>query len=172
MKAPIVAAFQDFQRIMVVCPKCGGIHLLSELKLSYGAKARPTWLDALRREEKKIEAAEERFEEQRTELQEAAREKGRRQLPALLKKSVPEACRLGYYPQDMKAMFDPVDFVVFDGMSLKGQVRRVVLLDGPPKNRRRERVQRSLAKVLKKGNYEWRTVRLGEDGRIVEQKKD
>ena len=38
MRAPIVEAFQDFQRIMVVCPKCGEIHRLSEMTLTYRAK--------------------------------------------------------------------------------------------------------------------------------------
>jgi len=166
VKPPVVAAFQDFQRIMVVCPKCGGIHRLSELRLSYRVKPKPTWLEELRLKEEKLEKAEERFEEKKDKLKEAARERGRRKLPAMLSKCVPVISRLGYVHQDVKAMFDPVDFVVFDGMSIRAQVRRLVLLDGPPDNKRRERAQRSLQKVVKKGSYEWRTVRVDDEGRI------
>lgn len=166
MKAPVLEAFQDFQRIMVVCPKCGGIHRLSEMSLSYRARPKPTWLDTLRRKEQKVTKAEERFEQKKEAMKEAARERGRRKIPALLKKCVPGICRLGYYPQDVKAMFDPVDFIVFDGMSRQPSVRRLVLLDGPPDNRRRERIQRSLQKVVKQGNYEWRTIRLSDDGQM------
>ncbi|MFO7638155.1 MAG: hypothetical protein R6X14_02455, partial [bacterium] len=68
---------------------------------------------------------------------------------------------------DMKAMFDPVDFVVFDGMSQKPALERLVLLDGPPRDKRRERAQRSMQKVLKKGNLEWRTVRVSDEGKIA-----
>ena len=167
MRTPVLAAFQDFQRILVVCPRCGGIHRLSDLKLSYRAKPKHTWLDELRDEEGRMDLAEERFEEQRSDLRERAQEKGRRRLPTMLKKCVPVISRLGYYPQDLKPMFDPVDFVVFDGMTLRDSVRRLVLLDGPPRDKRRERIQDSVRRVLKRGDYEWKTVRLGQDGRVV-----
>ena len=111
--------------------------------------------------------AEERFEEQKAELRQRAQEKGRRHLPSMLRKCVPAVSRLGYYPQDLKPMFDPIDFVVFDGMTLRDSVRRLVLLDGPPCDKRRERIQDSVRRVLKSGNYEWRTVRLGTDGKVA-----
>ncbi len=167
MRTPILAAFQDFQRILVVCPRCGGIHRLSEMKLSYRAKPKRTWLDELRDRKRRMDLAEERFEEQKAELRRRAQEMGRRRLPAMLKKRVPTISRLGYYPQDLKPMFDPVDFVVFDGMTLRESVRRLVLLDGPARDKRRERIQDSIRRVLKHGNYEWRTVRLGSDGKVV-----
>jgi predicted Holliday junction resolvase-like endonuclease len=167
MRTPILAAFQDFQRILVVCPRCGGIHRLSELKLSYRAKPKRTWLDELRDKERRMGLAEERFEEQKAELRQRAQEKGRRHLPSMLRKCVPAVSRLGYYPQDLKPMFDPIDFVVFDGMTLRDSVRRLVLLDGPPCDKRRERIQDSVRRVLKSGNYEWRTVRLGTDGKVA-----
>lgn len=167
MKAPVLAAFQDFQRILVVCPRCGCIHRLSELKLSYHAKPKHTWLDELRDKGRRMDTAEERFEEQKSALRERAQEKGRRRLPTMLKKCVPAISRLGYYPQDLKPMFDPVDFVVFDGMTLRESIKRLVLLDGPPRDKRRERIQDSVRRVLKRGSYEWKTVRLGPDGRVA-----
>ncbi len=167
MRTPVLAAFQDFQRILVVCPRCGGIHRLSELKLSYRAKPKRTWLDELRDKERRMDLAEERFEEQKAELRRRAQEKGRRQLPSMLKKCVPIISRLGYYPQDLKPMFDLIDFVVFDGMTLRDSVRRLVLLDGPARDKRRERIQESVRRVLKRGNYEWRTVRLRADGTVA-----
>jgi predicted Holliday junction resolvase-like endonuclease len=169
VKTRVLATFQDLQRILVVCPRCGGIHRLSELKLSYRAKPKRTWLDELRDKVRRMDLAEERFEEQKSELRGRAQEKGRRQLPSMLKKCVPGISRLGYYPQDLKPMFDPVDFVVFDGMTQRDSVRKLVLLDGPPRDKRRERIQNSLRRVLKLGSYEWRTVRLGADGRVLRQ---
>ncbi len=167
MKPGILSDFQEFQKVLVVCPECGEVFRLSELKLSYRGKVKRTWLDELREKEKKVERAEELLEEQEEKIKEQAREKGRKQLPKLLKKCVPVICAHGYYPQDLKALFDPIDFVIFDGMNLKQDVKRVVLFDGPAHNKIREKVQTSIQKVIKKGNYEWHTVKLDEEGRII-----
>jgi hypothetical protein len=45
-------------------------------------------------------------------------------------------------------------------------VTRVVLFDGPALGHPREGVQRSIQRALGAGNYEWKTVRMGKDGRI------
>lgn len=42
------------------------------------------------------------------------------------------------------------------------------LLSGSVRDKRRERIQDSVRRVLKRGDYEWRTVRLGADGRLAE----
>jgi predicted Holliday junction resolvase-like endonuclease len=169
VKNELISSFHDFQKILVICPACKQIHRLSELKLSYRGRAKRTWLDKLRDETEKVERAEEHFEEQRDEIKMKAQEKGRRQLPGLLKKCVPVICAHGYYPQDLKAIFDPIDFVIFDGMNLKERVKRIVLFDGPAHDNKREKVQNSIKKVINKGNYEWHTVKLDDTGRIAER---
>lgn len=158
--------FQEFQKIIVICPICGDFHRLSELKLFYKGKAERSWLDDLRDKERRIERLEEKLEAEREEIKERAQEKARRKLPKLLKKKVPLIAKKGYFPQDVKALFDPIDFVVFDGMNEKDNVRRVVFLDGPAQNRIRERVQISIKKIIKAGNFEWRTIKISEDGEI------
>jgi hypothetical protein len=51
-------------------------------------------------------------------------------------------------------------------MNAPSAVTRVVLFDGPALGHARERVQSSIQRSLEAGNYEWRTVRMGKDGRI------
>jgi len=126
-----------------------------------------TWIDALWEKEEQMDRAEERFEEKRDDIRAKAQEKGYRQVPKLLKKCVPVICAHGYYPQDLKALFDPVDFVIFDGLKRKEKVKQVVFFDGPAHDKERERIQKSIKRVLKKGNYEWQTVRLDEEGRVA-----
>jgi predicted Holliday junction resolvase-like endonuclease len=167
MRNHLIDIFQDFQKVLIICPVCGEIHRLSELKLFYRGKAKLTWLDGIRTKEVKLERAEELFEENWDEIRKKAQEKGRKQIPKLLKKCVPAICAHGYYPQDLKTLFDPVDFIIFDGMNLKEKVKRVVLFDGPPYDKRREKIQTSLKKVIKKGNYDWHTVKLDENGRVT-----
>jgi len=171
MKSKRLTIFNEFQNVLVICPRCGEIHRLSELSLMYRGRIRHTWLDKLRGEEDKIARVEERFEEKRSEIraiaQEKAYRKASRQIPMLLKKCVPVIASHGYYPQDIKALFDPVDFVVFDGMNKRDMVKKVVLFDGPAHNRQREIIQKSIKKVIRKGNYKWQTVRLNDSGKIA-----
>lgn len=170
MKSKHLTIFKDFQTVLIVCPECGEIHRLSELSLSYRGRVRHTWLDRLREEEIKIIRAEDRFEEKRSEIravaQKKAYKKASRQIPKLLKKCVPVIASHGYYPQDIKTLFDPVDFVVFDGMNKRDEVKKVILFDGPAHNRTREKTQKTIRTTIRKGNYEWHTVRIDEQGQI------
>ncbi len=166
MKHPLVAILEDFQNILGLCPHCGEFFRLTDIAISYQGRPRRTFLDGMEAEEDRLDRAEDRFEERKEEIREAARERGRRQLPRLLKKAEPIFSCRGFFPQDAKALFDPIDFIVFDGMNRKQRIDRVVLLDGPSDGREREKVQRSVERSVHAGNYEWRTVRVGKDGRV------
>ncbi|MGQ9465974.1 MAG: Holliday junction resolvase-like protein [bacterium] len=168
MKNDLLSEFQNFQKILVICPECKEVYRLSELKLFYRGKAKRSWLDDLRTRERKIERMEELLKEKWDAIRQKAQDKGRKQLPKLLRRCVPIICTHGYYPQDLKPLFDPIDFVVFDGMNLKQKVKRVVLFDGPAYDKRREKIQKSIKKIIKKGYYNWHTVRLDQQGYIIE----
>jgi predicted Holliday junction resolvase-like endonuclease len=157
---------QDFRNILGVCPHCDQFFRLTDLSLSYKSKPRKTFLDTLEQAEDLLERARERFEELREQIKERARERGRKQLPRLLKKADSLFSRRGYFPQDAKALFDPIDFIVFDGMTQKERIRRIVLFDGPATDRSREAVQRSVQRAVKAGSYDWRTIRIAKDGRV------
>jgi hypothetical protein len=166
VKSWLVATFQDFRRILGVCPCCGDLFRLSDLRLSYRAPPKTTWLDDLEVAETRQQRAEDRFAEEEIEIRRLARERGRRELPRLLREAEPVfACR-GYWPQDVKPLFDPVAYVIFAGLNAATSVTRVVLFDGPALSTVRDRVQRSIQRTLAASNYEWRTVRMGKNGRI------
>ena len=166
MKSALVATFQDFRRILGVCPCCGEVFRLTDLMIAYRAKPAVTWLDSLEADEGRQQRVEDRFAEDEQRIRELAKERGRRALPRLLREAEPLfACR-GYFAPDVKPLFDPVDYIVFDGMNASPAVTRIVLFDGPALGHARERVQRSIQRALEAGNCEWKTVRMGKDGRI------
>ena len=166
MKSPLVAMLQDFRRILGVCPCCGEVFRLTDLMIAYRAKPAVTWLDELEADEDRQQRAEDKFAEDERRIRQLAKERGREALPGLLREAEPVfACR-GYFAHDVKPLFDPVDYIIFDGMNAAPAVRRVVLFDGPALDHTRERAQRSIQRALEAGNLEWRTVRMGKDGRI------
>jgi predicted Holliday junction resolvase-like endonuclease len=87
-------------------------------------------------------------------------------LPKLLKNYVPSLYKSGYNPQDVKALFDPVDFVIFNGMNNE-HIKDVVFFDGPAYSKQREKTQKSIKSVIKNGNLKWQTLRIDEeDGKV------
>jgi predicted Holliday junction resolvase-like endonuclease len=70
---------------------------------------------------------------------------------------------------DAKVLFHPVDYVVFCGMKDLGTVKEIVLLDRKAEAPKRRCVQRSIEKVVEAGKYEWLTLRVQNDGTIVEE---
>ena len=66
-------------------------------------------------------------------------------------------------------LFNPLDYVVFKGMNAESMVKEIVFLDRETKSPERAAIQRSIQRVLELGNYEWLTIRVGEDGSITEE---
>ena len=71
----------------------------------------------------------------------------------------------GYDPQDVKVIFNPVTYVVFDGMSQR-KLKTIQLLATPPQNGATERMQSSIEGAISRGNVEFRTLRVDDRGRI------
>src|SRR6266852_9500401 len=71
----------------------------------------------------------------------------------------------GYDPQDVKVIFSPVTYVVFDGMSQRN-LNKIELLVRPAQNRAAERVQNSIEQAINRGNVEFRTLRVDNAGSV------
>jgi len=136
---------------------------LSEVKISYGRRFPTDWYDKLQADEEKIDEKENNLEEKLREIRERATEHARKFiLPKLLKKVDPVFTSLGYYPQDVKAIFDPIDFVIFDGMSRAEKVRRLVFMDHETSDSVQRIIQKSIERTIDKGRYEWETIRISQ----------
>ena len=63
MTTSIVDYFQAFRSILCVCPSCGELVRLSDLKFTHRGKAPRTWLDAHQGKISKLVKREEKFGE-------------------------------------------------------------------------------------------------------------
>jgi predicted Holliday junction resolvase-like endonuclease len=160
------AVLRGLQEILCVCPCCGEIFRLSEARLYYGRLPRPSWFDELREETERLELAESRLQEELERLRERAGAQAERKVRRELRSRDKLFTPLGYYPKDARALLDPVDYVVFDGLSTGERVRSVVLLDLPARDAERERVQQSIERVVERGYVEWRELRVRDDGSV------
>lgn len=156
-----IGFFKAQRNIFGLCPLCGEIFRLSDIKISYRRKFLMDWHDQLGAKEEKISDKEAKLVETLRVIREKATEHARRVLlPKLLRRVDPLFTSLGYFPQDAKAIFDPIDFVIFDGMNRDENVRRIVFMDHETENRDQRIIQKSIEKTIEKERYEWETIRI------------
>lgn len=162
----ILDAFQSFRKILCVCPCCGEIVRVSDLHLQYKGKVAKTWFDNYELDLISLQEKEQKFNEKEDELRERAIERGRAKVPRLIKKCLcTDFKTLSYDPYDMKAVMDPVDFVVFDGLNEGKEVRKVTFLTRAPSAVMRPVIE-SLKNTVDNGSYDWKVARISTAGKV------
>lgn len=158
--------FNDLGHIIGVCPCCQRLFYLSEAHPYLAGQQPRSIVDKLRAAEQRLEAAEEKLGEMEAALREKASEAGLKTAKKLLRKIDPVFSGSGYDPHDAKVIFDPVTFVVFNGMSKK-KLRDIVLLARPPETRTTERLCKSIDRAITNGNLEFKTLHVDEAGEVT-----
>ena len=162
----LVNEFQEFRKIMCVCPECGEIVRLSDLKIKVKDSGKKTWLDEYEHKCKSMDKKEEKFDEIKQKLRENAREKGRKEAEKVFNKAIsPSFKALKYDPHDIKPVLHPIDFIVFKGMN-KDSVKDIILLSSKCNNNHINKLREQVKKAVEKKNYEWCVARIGDFGKI------
>ncbi len=169
MANDIVRFFAVQRSIFGVCPCCGELFRLSDSKVFLKTRPKKDWMDILRARDARLDGVEERIDDAEEALRERARVVGRRAAQLAVRRIDPVFAPRRLNADDAKVLFHPVDYVVFRGMKEQGTIREIILLDGRTTAPDRMRLQKSIEKVIEMGNYEWLTVRVQEDGAIVEE---
>ena len=123
-------------------------------------------VDTLRAAESRLDRAEDNLSIVENALRVASAKAGLRKAKRLLRKIDPVFSGAGYDPQDVKVIFDPVTYVVFDGMS-KGALSEITLLATPPADSATEDLQSSIARTIKNGNFEFKTLLVDNEGLVI-----
>jgi len=163
----LINFFEAQRNIFGICPHCRELFRLSDIKISYKAKFGRDWYDKLEEQEEKLQEEQIRIEETLKKIRQRTIERTRKvYLPKMLMQADPVFTPLGYYPQDVKALFDPIDFVIFDGMNRDDKVNRVVFMDEHNTEDEIRRVQHSIETAIKHGKYSFQSVLLAKTGQI------
>ena len=166
MPSSLGTIFSQLGHILGVCPRCDEVFYLPEARPYLDGKRPQSVVDKIQAEERRLERAEDKLAEMEALLREAASVAGLRMAKKLLKKIDPTFSGAGYDPHDVKVLFDPVTYVVFNGMS-RGKLRDIVLLAKPPETSATERVYRSINRAIDNGNIEFKTLHVDDAGKIV-----
>ena len=166
MQADMIKYFTVQRQVFGVCPCCGEIFRLSDAQVYLKEKPAADWMDKLDASGTRIDNQEVKLAEQEGEIRSVAREKGRKQAMRSVKKVDKVFTPNKLNPDDAKVIFRPVDYVVFNGMKEKPELKNIIFLDRKVKDKGQKAIQKSVEKTINKENYEWITVHVAEDGKV------
>jgi predicted Holliday junction resolvase-like endonuclease len=160
--------FQLFRRILCVCPCCGEIVRVSDLKLRTKGTAAKTWLDEFKTKEMLLTKREEHFDEREEMLREIAREKGRKEAAKIFNKAILPALKsLKLDPFDVIPILHPVDFIVFKGMNKRESVSEILMLSKTCNFKSLCNTRMQVKNAIINKNYDWQTARIDDFGNIT-----
>lgn len=160
--------FQEFRKILCACPCCNQFARVSDLRLIVKGPGTMTWLDSFEKQLLALSKKEMKFQEEEGELRELAREKGRKEAKKYVNKALsPSFKALKYDVDDVKPIFNPIDFLVFKGMNKKDQIDEIIMLSGKCNNAPLTTLRNQVKKAITKKNYDWQVARIGDLGGIT-----
>ena len=167
MREDVVNLFQSFRRILCLCPCCGNVVRLSDLRLTYKGAAPRTWLDTYELRLRRLERKEALFDEQEEKLRKAAVERGRARVPKLVRRCMDkDISSFRFNPYDIKALLHPVDFVVFKGLNEKDRIENIAFLARKSSNDVLNRIRDSLKSSIDREEYDFRIARVTIEGDV------
>lgn len=159
--------FQEFRKILCICPCCGDMVRVSDLKIKFKDTVQKTWLDEYEAMQIQLEKAREDFSKIEKEIREKSVEKGRKAAEEVFNRCInPNFKSLQIDPYDLKPILHPVDFVVFKGMSKGESIEEINFFSHETGNEIIKTIRSQVHKAIENKAYDWRVARIGEDGSI------
>ncbi len=185
----ILLYYKEQQYVFGVCPCCQKIFRLSDCGIHFkGKKFALKQLDQAielrdiveHKEEKlmekegkvddtreDIEAIEDEYENQvQPIIEKKYKVEGRRQALDRIKKVDKIFTKRNIDQRDVRLLFDPVEYIVFRGLTNGTGVSKVSFVGKAPQNKRQEKIIDTLHKSIKKGNYEFTLIRIDDNGQV------
>ncbi len=162
--------FEEVKQLYGFCPCCGDLFRLSEVDVYSKTPPPQTEFDHLDKKRRQLETDQHRFEERLAGIKENATKKGQAKAKRKLRKMAPYLYDQAVVAQDMKVIFDPVEYLVFHGLTDK-QCTLLEFVDHPAETKEREKTQASIERAIAAGNVEWQTFRINTNGQITVDNK-
>jgi predicted Holliday junction resolvase-like endonuclease len=168
----LIQTIDGIQEVLAICPCCGEIFRLVEGKFIFPQKRPRTCeyseLVALEERladmEERLESAEERFKEKLRAQRDKLIETGRKLAKKKLKKIDPTFSAKDIDPQDVKVIFNPVEYLIFHGLNSEEGVNLVEFVSRSPESKAQEMVAESIDRTVLKGDVEFETLHMRDDG--------
>jgi predicted Holliday junction resolvase-like endonuclease len=168
----LAQTIDGIQEVLAICPCCGEIFRLVEGKFVF-PKQRPKtceYLDLvalegrIAEEEAHLSSAEERFADKLQEQRQGLVELGRRQAKKRLRIIDPIFSAKDIDPQDVKVVFDPVEYLIFHGLNSEHGLDFVEFVSRVPISKLQEAMVKSIDQSVRAGRVGFETLHMRDDG--------
>lgn len=168
----LIQTINGIQEILAICPCCEDIFRLVEGKFIFPQKQPKTSKYSelvslegkVADEDNRVTTAEERFEEKIRAQKGKLIEQGRKQAKRKLKKIYPTFSGNNIDPQDVKVIFEPVEYLIFHGLNSEHGVKLVEFVSRSPESKLEEATIKSIDNSIRKGDVEFETLHMKGDG--------
>lgn len=167
----LAQTIDGIQEILAICPCCGEIFRLVEGKFVFPQKQTKAceYFDLIDRErrvsdmDERLTSAEDRFEERLEAQRDKLVEKGRRLAKKRLKKIDPVFSAKDIDPQEVKVIFNPVEYLIFHGLKSERGVQLIEFVSRSPESRQEESIVESIDRTIRNGDVGFETLHLRDD---------
>ncbi len=97
----------------------------------------------------------------REERQQAVQRSRSTLLGKLFERLGPVLQKFGHDPRDMRPLMDPIDYVVFKGLTINRRVERITFLEVKAGLGRQSTCQRSIVQAIRAGSVDVETLQIG-----------
>ena len=164
----MVEFFNLQNQIFGIDPETGEFFRLSECRIARKQAPPADWLSKLDLEHQKVEEAAAQYEAEKSMARKLVADKERKAVQRNISKFDRVFKPLKMSADDAKAIFHPVDFLVFRGMNTEKAVKSLVILDSKKNTAGGATLRKSIEKAVEQGRYEWITFRVDEKGKVTE----
>mgnify|MGYP001614428339 CR=1 FL=1 len=164
----LLEEFGELRKILCICPCCGEIVRVSDLHLKVKKPIVKTWLDTYEAKIIAMNEKEEKFSEKEQKIRDVAVKRGRDEAEKIVKKAIlPIFTILKLDPYDVKPIMNPIDFIVFDGMTKKDKIKDIVFLSRASKIESLNLIRKQIKENISKKNYTWQVGRIDDLGNLT-----
>ncbi|MBZ5522455.1 MAG: hypothetical protein LAP21_09470 [Acidobacteriia bacterium] len=168
----LIQTIDGLQEILAICPCCGEVFRMVDAKFIFPAKRARSceYLDLVALEDHvaeedfRLTAAQEKFAKQLEAQRRQLAELGRRMAKKRMKKIDPVFSVNKIDPQDVKVIFEPVEYIIFHGLNSESGVKLIELVSRQPDTTALETTLKSIDRTIESGNVEFETLRMQVDG--------
>jgi len=134
------------------CPSCRELFRLSEVELFYITDRKKDFLAELRKKQRELD---ERIDEEREDAIKRSRASLMGKLFETVRPFLPD---FGYHPGDLRSIWNPIDFVSFNGLALNRDVESITFIEVKSGRSSLSGVERSIQDVVNRGKVGFQTI--------------
>jgi predicted Holliday junction resolvase-like endonuclease len=152
MAETFVSLIRTEDKIAGLCPSCDTMFKLSEVELFYIPDRKDDFLSELRKREAELD---DRIKEERVDAIKRSRASLMGNLFETVRPFLPE---FSHHPGDLRSIWDPVDYISFNGLALNRDVDSVTFVEVKSGRSSLSTVERSIKEAVENGNVNFETV--------------